>query len=89
MKIVRNGIEYELTEEELSSAYCEKEHLFDVEFVKNECEYNSDFENLSDEEKKDAYDDIAYEMRHQMDHYGISDFDALAIAVNKYFSEKE
>ena len=77
MKIVRNGIEIELTEEELSSAYYEKEHLLDIEFVKNECEHDSDFEELPDEERKDAYDDIAYEMRYQMDHYGISDFDAL------------
>lgn len=38
MKIVRNGIEYELTETELEAAYRERKHDYFVEDVKSKAE---------------------------------------------------
>ena len=42
MKITRNGIEYELTVQELRAAYCEQQHIYDVEDIKNELDSNYD-----------------------------------------------
>lgn len=89
MKIKReiNGqvMEFELTSEELYSAYLEKEHEYDCQDIQDELESY----NFNDETRKDFFDiygiplekvlsndeltdDLAYEKRHNQDHYGMN-----------------
>ena len=80
LKITRevNGekMEFELTVYELHQAYIEQEHLYDIDDVEIY------FEDIEDEDLKMEYglsrnglavkiQDIAYEMRRNMDKYGI------------------
>lgn len=51
MKIVRDGKEIELTEDEVFNTYLEQEHLFDVELVKGNMEgylEDGEYEKLKD-----------------------------------------
>lgn len=90
MKIKRTineaEVEIELTEAELFAAFQEQEHLFDRENVM------ADMDTSDAEDFEDTYgvapdvflgllDDIAYEMRHQMDKYGYALEDARSIAI--------
>lgn len=50
MKIVRNGIEFELTREEIYDAYREMEREYDMEDLQNVCEVNE--YDLTDDEKE-------------------------------------
>lgn len=83
MKIKRavNGteMEFELTSEEVSAAYYEQEHLFDVQDVKDklegemepgefEAEYGVPAELVLNNES--LLNEIAWESRHNQDHYG-------------------
>lgn len=50
MKIIRDGKEFELTEQELFDAYREMEYRYDMEDLENVCEVNE--YNLTDSEKE-------------------------------------
>lgn len=73
-KIDGKEFEFELTNDELWNAYIEKEHQFDIEDVESFfCGFSDDELRLlykkSSEEIKSMYDDIAYEMRRNIDKY--------------------
>ena len=80
MKIVRDGIEFELTSSELSAAYFEQQFNFDVEDVKSGLEYI--VEDAFDEESyieaarkvldtADLLSDCAIALRRNIDKYGM------------------
>lgn len=80
MKIVRNGVEYELTARELTDAYYEQEHLFDVEDAQNVLQFIVD-EGVDEPERIAAAKailadanklaDCAYQKRRNMEKYGM------------------
>lgn len=83
-KIDGKNIEFELTQEELYAAYLEKEHEFDKQDIDDALEnYNYNSETRRDFEEnyglplkqiyqnEDLIDKLAYEMRHNQDHYGM------------------
>lgn len=73
MKIVREGKEIELTEDELYRAYCEKQHEFDYENVRSNMDgylAQEDYEVLKD--NTDFIEDAAYELRINIDKYDMS-----------------
>ena len=85
MKIIRNNIEYELTEKELFEAYCEQEHLWDVSYVDAMLpEWGAAYDSIPEEILSEAIDDIAYRMRHFANKHDIHDYDALEMAINEY-----
>ena len=79
MKIERNGKQYELTPEELFLAYTEQEHIWDVSSCQANLEsydeesFREEF-GIGKDEARSKLDDIAYEMRRQIDKYDL-DFD--------------
>lgn len=90
MKITRgfNGqtIEIELTENELYQAYIEQEHIFDRNDVENYFDdyEDSDFETeygCSRAEAMEKLDEIAYEMRRNIDKYDMNWYDAREAAI--------
>lgn len=81
MTIVRDGKRFELTERELSKAYFEQEHLFDIEDVQSELE--SIVSADVDEEEyvaaaqrilnsPELLSDCARDKRRSMDKYGMA-----------------
>ena len=73
-KIDGKEFEFELTNDELWNAYIEKEHQFDIDDVDSFFCGCSDDElrilyKKTREEIKSMYDDIAYEMRRNIDKY--------------------
>lgn len=93
MKIKRtiNGIEYEfeLTEQERFDAYCEQQHVWDADYVRNI--YGEEIEQMCKTEAEiDAFiEDIAYEMRRLVDKYGVSEEYALDEAFEKVMGQSE
>ena len=85
MKISReiNGKneEINLTAEELSAAYYEQEHLFDIEdcrkYVENETDYDYSLliYYLDKESYKSFFSEMAYNERRGIDKVGLSDLD--------------
>ena len=75
--------EFELTNSERFDAYIELEHEWDVNYVRDEW----DNEDLDPEERESMVEDIAYEMRRQIDKYCISDYEALCIAADRVIAE--
>lgn len=88
MKIKRiiNGVtyEFELTNSERFDAYIEQEHEWDVDYVRNEW----DNEDLDPEERESMVEDVAYEMRRQVNKYCMSDYEALCIAADLVIAER-
>ena len=88
-------LEFELTDEELLTAYHEKQHHYDVEVVKDKLQY---YEENPDEFYEaygtsyfilsDKIDAIAYEMRRNIDKYDADPYyaliDAIETAVRQY-----
>ena len=93
MKIKRtiNGIEYEfeLTKQERFDTYCEQEHIWDADYVRDI--YGEEIEQMCKAEAKiDAFiEDIAYEMRRLVDKYGVSEEYALDEAFEKVMGQSE
>ena len=93
MKIKRtiNGIEYEfeLTRQERFDAYCEQQHIWDVDYVAAEYEEEAK-RTCKTEAEIDAFiEDIAYEMRRLMDKYDVSVEYALDEAFEEVMSQRE
>lgn len=84
-------IEIELTPEELTAAYDEKDVLYLAETVKGHFNSGCDdrLDDLSDEEWESAIMEIAYIMQSERDGYmmPLDEYDALAIALRIYFKE--
>ena len=93
MKIKRtiNGIEYELelTEQERFDTYCEQEHIWDADYVRNI--YGKEIEQMCKTEAEiDAFiEDIAYEMRRLVDKYDVSEEYALDEAFEEVMGQSE
>lgn len=92
MKINReiNGkiYEFELTEQELYDAFAEQEFQFDLENVRNYFEdYTAeDFRDeygITIEEAEEKFEDIAYQLRRNIDKYDMSFEYALPAAVSE------
>lgn len=97
MKIERNGVEYELTSEELLHAYWEQEHLYDIDDVKSELELVVD--NDIDEaeyieaakriyEDSDKLDSVARSKRRNIDRYNMEWNFAVSEAVKDAIQEE-
>ena len=90
MKIKRTihgeEIEIELTQEEITEAYNEKEHYYDCEVVRGNLSSScyEEFSSLSEEELEDAIHEIAYDKRHEQDKYGLDESDAVDVAREQY-----
>lgn len=79
--------ELELTERELYGAFREQEHIYDLDYVANtldcfEDEDLLDLYGMTREVVKSKYDDMAYEMRRNIDKYAMSEEYALDEAIN-------
>lgn len=82
MKIIRDyygqKIEIKLTEHKLYQAYCEQEHLFDLETAKNCVDSGIfDFKTITTEKYEELIKKIATQYRRNIDKYGMSHEDAL------------
>lgn len=93
MKIKRtiNGIEheFELTKQERLDAYCEQEHIWDAAYVWYICSEEIE-EMYKNEDEQDGFvEDIAYEMRRQIDKYDVSEWYALDEAFKKVTNQRE
>lgn len=88
MKIVRNGIEIELTAEERRQAYYEQQHEFDGEDVKGDLEgrvfCGADSAEFAKQflDNPDMISEIARDKRRNMDKYDMSWEDATREAVD-------
>lgn len=85
MYIERNGIKYTLTQDELFEAYEEQQHIWDYDYCKSmldelDARYFRSEYGISKTQAKEMLDDIAYEMRQQIDKYDIDDDDARDVA---------
>lgn len=93
MKIKRivDGVEheFELTREELFDTYCEQEHIWDADCVWYI--YSEEIEEMykNEDEQNGFVEDVAYEMRRQIDKYGVSKEYALDEAFKKVTSQRE
>lgn len=93
MKIKRtiNGIEYEfeLTKQERFDTYCEQEHIWDADYVRNI--YGEEIEQMcKTKAEMDAFiEDVASEMRRQVDKYDVSEWYALDEAFKRVTSQRE
>lgn len=84
MKITRNGIEYELTAQELLAAYREQQHLNDISNVKLNLKYNLSEEQMQNVENNDDFlNTVVCYLRSNLDDLGM-DFD---VAVSKAIEE--
>lgn len=98
MKITRNvngkAVEFELTRDELYSAYEEQEHIFDKADVEDV------FDSMLDEEVIENYgisksiaegllDEMAYRMRHYIDKHDMSLESARDEAITDIINEQE
>lgn len=94
MKIVRevNGVsmEFELTDQELFSAYEEQENIWDRNYIENEFDDDERFEDMTLEAREEAFDDIAWRFRKIVDRMEYrNDWEAACMAVDEYFKERE
>ena len=83
MKIIRHGIEYKLTHEELFEAYCEWEHICDVEYV---IDMLPEFDIDGRIPAKEIHN-IAHNMRSYALSRNVSDYAALEKVLNDYLKE--
>lgn len=93
MKIKRivDGVEheFELTREERFDTYCEQQHIWDMDYVATE--YGEEVEQMcKTKAEMDAFiEDVAFEMRRQVDKYDVSEWYALDEALKKVTSQRE
>lgn len=73
MTIKRGMVEIELTDHELYQAYCEQEHIFDLETCENEFDMRycdeSWYEDVSDEDRDTIIDELADSLRRILNRY--------------------
>lgn len=79
--------EFVLSPREMFDAYCEQEHIWDVDYVESQLESDL-FEEIEDvcvdeADRKNIAEAIAYEMRSLIDKYDISQEYALTEAFNE------
>lgn len=84
------NVQIELTAQELSYAYEEQEHNYDIEDVQNEldCMDDEDFANVGVTRNftETHIEEIAYKKRENMDKYGMNWEEALGYALRGFFS---
>ena len=88
MKIERNGIEYELTTQELWKAFCEQQHLNDISDIDlNLDSYLSedDIEKVKDDDE--FFDDAAYALRSNLDELDMGFDAAISKAIEYAYDE--
>lgn len=76
-------VEIELPGSELYGAYVEKEHEYDVDDVQNQF-YEEAVHPTSDE-----IDEMAYKLRHNIDHYGVDQDYALDGIVDEWYEKHD
>lgn len=87
MKIVRNGTEFELSPEELFEAYCEQEHIWDIDYVASTLPDFEEYDLIPEVKRDEVIDELATRMRQYVLKYEYySDYDALIEVVEKYFN---
>lgn len=77
MKIIRNingqNVEIELTKDELFTAYCEQQEIFDISSCANHLDSNYQDEewytNLTDEKRRELLEEAAAQLRRNIDKY--------------------
>lgn len=83
-----NEINIELTARELSDAFYEQEHLFDIEDVLNKLNEMSDDDfadyGLTREQVEKEVDEIAYIKRHSINKYDMNWEEAVRDAIDTY-----
>ena len=88
MVIKRNikGFEYsiELTAQELFDAYCEQEHIYDVDYVNTNAHEEIAGLCHSQEEYDEGIELVAFEMRRRIDKYNMEDWFALEEAMGEF-----
>lgn len=86
-------VSIKLTERELSDAYYEQEHLFDIEDVINALDEREDneFEDycLTKSQVKKDVDEIAYQKRRNINKYNMDWETATSDAINDYLVEND
>lgn len=88
MKITRNGIEYELTSQELRNAFCEQQHLNDISDIDFylACHLSEDdVKKVKDD--KEFFDDAAYALRSNLDELDMGFDAAIAKAIEYAYDE--
>lgn len=78
MKIIRDGIEIELTREELFNAYMEQENIFDIQNIEDNMENyldESEYNLLKD--NKEFIENTASELRRNQDKYDMDHENAI------------
>lgn len=91
MKIQRDGIQIELTDEELFAAYCEQEHKFDLDSCK--CYLDATYceeewsDDLSDEQKAEIIEEAASELRRNINKYDMDFNHAISDAFETVIKE--
>ena len=81
--------EFVLTSEELFDAYCEQEHIWDVDYVGSELSEELEEFCVDEADRKNIAEAIAYEMRRQIDKYEMSSEYALEKAFNEIKKRRE
>ena len=94
MKIVREvygrQFEFELTERELFDAHRAQEHIWDVHYIEGMFGVDERFDDMDEEDKKEALDDIAWDYRERLNDSEVKDeFEIASEAFEKYFEERE
>ena len=88
MKIERNGIEYELTAQELWKAFCEQQHLNDISDIDLNLEcYLSEDETEKVKDSKEFFDEAAYALRSNLDDLNMSFDSAIAKAIENTYDD--
>lgn len=88
MKIIRNSIEFELTKEELVSAYYEQQFEFDKTDTLDKI-IEMDLDNETRENLLLNIDDIAEDMRYNIDKYNMDWSYARDEAINEHINKEE
>lgn len=88
MKIERNGIEYELTAQELYAAYCEQQHLNDVSDIELNLDTHLSEDEIKDiENSSDFFSEAAYALRKNLDDFGLSFEYAVSTAIEETYND--
>lgn len=81
MKIIRNGIEFELTKEELFEAYVEQEHIWDVDYVRDMLPDFEEYDSIPENKREDVIEKVATAMRAFVFKNDCNDYDALEYVI--------
>ena len=81
MKIIRNGVEFELTKEELFEAYVEQEHIWDVDYVFNMLPDFEEYDSIPKNKREDVIEKVATAMRAFVLKNDCNDYEALEYVI--------